>query len=77
MGIAVGPVGRNAGVAGHLHGAAAGEPEKMGVASCFAYSHSKGLFAGERSRPSLTHIDQRSRPWDRPQYATRTRRDFT
>jgi len=48
VGIAVGPVGRNAGVSGNFHGGKLGtkSSSNMGVAPCYAYSHSKGLFAG-------------------------------
>ena len=55
VGIAIGPVGRNAGVSANVHGgelATKGEAEadglkaKVAVAPCYAYSHSKGLFIG-------------------------------
>jgi lipid-binding SYLF domain-containing protein len=55
VGIAIGPLGRNAGVSGNIHGgelasksdAPEGAPKaKVGVAPCYAYSHSKGLFVG-------------------------------
>jgi lipid-binding SYLF domain-containing protein len=52
VGIAVGPVGRNAGLSGNIHGGdlaqrnEAGEKPKVQVAPCYAYSHSKGLFIG-------------------------------
>jgi lipid-binding SYLF domain-containing protein len=61
VGIAIGPLGRNAGVSGNFHGgklatkpSAGGasndgvkpKAANVGLAPCYAYSHSKGLFAG-------------------------------
>jgi len=50
VGIAVGPVGRNAGVSGHIHGgelsSREGTKAPVAMAPCYAYSHSKGLFIG-------------------------------
>jgi SH3 domain-containing YSC84-like protein 1 len=52
VGIAVGPVGRNAGVSGNIHGGDLAQRGEGGgklpvkIAPCYAYSHSKGLFIG-------------------------------
>lgn len=55
VGIAMGPVGRNAGVSGNIHGGdlamrggegGGGIKPPVRVAPCYAYSHSKGLFIG-------------------------------
>jgi len=62
VGIAVGPVGRNAGLSGNIHGGdlasrdEAGNKTKVQVAPCYAYSHSKGLFIGikEISPPTIS-----------------------